>query len=159
MLHSDDVSYRLVQEGDINFVKNSYLKSYRDYVKLGHDDYYAKHEEKIDEIMNIGTCLIACHPTNQNDIFGWCLVSKSGPNDQTVAHYVYVKRIYRNFGIGTALLEHFGINWRDDIVLTDHLTNAARMLNRKYNDKIIDIETAEASTDASATNKEPDNLK
>ena len=131
MLSNEDITYRLYKDEDKGFVFSSYLKSFRDEVKMGTSNYYKQQHSKFEELMDKATCLIAVHPVNQNDIFGWALVSKG--DKEAIIHYVYVKRIYRNFGIGTGLLSQFGLHWKENIVFTDHMTKASRFLQKIYN--------------------------
>ena len=130
MLSKEEIKYRLYTPEDRNFVFSSYLRSYRNEIKKGTDAYYKYQEPFFDMLLRQGVCLIACHPTNENDIFGWVLLSNQ---EKPIINYVYTKQIYRNFGIATGLLANFGIHWKEDIVQTDHSTPASRMLAKKYN--------------------------
>lgn len=101
------VRFRPMLPDDVNFVKDSWLKSFRDSPWAGvvpNNLYTDTTNEAIEQLLARGAkveVVSAAH--DDNKILAWCC---SEPVINGVAvHYVYVKDPYRRKGLASALLE------------------------------------------------------
>lgn len=105
---SNNVLIRHYVKSDINFIKASWLRSYR-YGSLfaqgiTNEIYYLFHAQLIVRLLDRGaSVLVACDINDPNVVFGF-LVSEPG-----VAHFAYVKRPFRRLGILRRLHEESGL--------------------------------------------------
>lgn len=108
------VLIRPVETADVNFIFNSWLKSYR------HGSYFAKkirdtvfykyHHMVCDAILRRPTTrvLMACDPEDPSVIYGYLVYEKLNTdlhNWGYVLHYAYVKSPFRKLGVGAELLK------------------------------------------------------
>lgn len=112
----NQVAIRLARPSDVNFILNSWLKSYRSsYAVKGVCDtiYYREQKRIIMALVNKpGMALfVASDPDDANEIFGWlCAEQRAASASPTlVVHYAYVKQAFRRLGILRALLETFDV--------------------------------------------------
>ncbi len=94
---------------DLPFILSSWLRRYRDAinVKLVTDRvYYEKQHQVISRILQTPglKAVIACDPTDDNFIYGWCVGEQLADN-WMMLHFVYVKHKFRRFTVATKLLE------------------------------------------------------
>lgn len=94
------VLLRPLAEGDVNFVLNSWLKSYEDsgWTKVAGKAYWKGHRIAILRLIRSAHVVIACDPEDHDTILGWACT-----NGRYV-HYVYVKRAFRRYGLAKRLL-------------------------------------------------------
>ncbi len=130
-------SIRPATEKDIPFVYSTWLKSYRndsswiakETTKTIFFDTYSKVLDKI--LLNSNTT-IACKNDDPNIIFGYIVHSRN------IAHYCYVKEVFRQMGIASDLFNHIGSG-----VITDytHRTKALDKikLNIDYNPFLLSL--------------------
>lgn len=93
---------RTEMPSDINFILNSWLKSYRNSKKtkkMTNDEYYTKQSKLIFELLQSSQIRVACNPEDIKQIFGYIVYEVSG-----VVHFAYTKQVYRKFGVLKALL-------------------------------------------------------
>ena len=97
------VEFRLSKESDFNFIKNSYMKSFRNsfFAKKISSDLYNNYQSKLfDKMLSDSKCLVACSTLDANQILGYCIFNKN----KKVIHYVYVKQTFRNQKIARNLI-------------------------------------------------------
>lgn len=90
---------------DLPFCFSSWLKSYRDspYTSgIPNTIYYAAHHAVIENILKTASVVIACSPTDADQIFGYA-IGRGFPGGLAL-DWVYVKNPLRGFGIAKALL-------------------------------------------------------
>jgi len=95
-------SLRSPETEDLNFIKNSWLKSYRDNpaVALANNMTYFRHMHGIiDRLLCSPTTrvVVACDPGMPGQIFGYGVAEAVG--DSLHLHWIYTKHPFRNFGI------------------------------------------------------------
>ena len=104
---------RAAMRDDVNFILNSWLKSYfrsRSWfcaAKLSERQYYDGHHRIIDAILRReSSAVIVLHePSDISQIFGWVCFERD-THRLSVVHYIYVKSCFRGFGFGRHL---FGV--------------------------------------------------
>lgn len=107
---SNSVHVRQYGEQDYNFILNSYLKSYRISESnryMDNDLYYASYKKLLDKLLHRATCLIACNPEDEDQIFSWILYDDV--DGIPVIHFVYTKYPYRKMKIAKTLLQVAGV--------------------------------------------------
>ena len=97
---SSDLQIRPFEPSDKNFVYNSWLKSYRQYMRPVDDQVYYSQESVL--IDKSETVLILCIDSDPDIIIGYLAYSLL--LDVPVIHYLYVKEQYRSQGCSKALL-------------------------------------------------------
>lgn len=115
--------------GDVSFIYNSWLKSFRDgslWAQLIPSPLYFLSEKKvIDKLILETDVLIACNPESEDQIFGY-VVADNSIKDVTLLHYVYVKQPYRGLGFAVKLIENAlpPTASRDHVIVASHMTRA-----------------------------------
>lgn len=105
-----ELSIRFAYDKDLPFIFATWLHSYK------HSSYFAKkisgpvffraHHEVIEDILARDTATaIVANPKDDPDLILGFFVYEPG-----IAHYVYVKGSFRDFGISRALAEHSKLN-------------------------------------------------
>ena len=146
---------RPIEPGDFDFVLNSWLMSYREYVcgpKIKNPDkpiplvgpravnperYYVAQQALISELSKRRRFVMACDPDKKDFIMGWIcgeqIAVTVGTITQTesVVDYVYVKNAYRKMGMARTLLER-GLGWRGEPILATHWTIPIYSVAQKY---------------------------
>ena len=94
---------RLFIPQDLNFIFNSWLKSYRFSLfskNISDKDYFKYHHLLIEEILARPTTsvLVACDKLDENVIFGYLVTEKSNIEDHEVLHYSFVKQSFQHLG-------------------------------------------------------------
>jgi len=95
-------------EADVPLIYNSWARSYKhQFKKMAFPIYKAFIEPVIADCIQHSEILVACDPTDQDEIFGYIVVEDTieGP----VVHYVYVKSPFRRLGIATMLCQNAGV--------------------------------------------------
>ena len=107
------VKIRGAHSGDVPFVLNSWLKSFRD----GNDSaasvpgplYYPAQEQHARRLLELSVCFIAANQADPNQILAWAAVGRTGfSTGSLVLHYLYVKKPFRKLGAASLLLNHIG---------------------------------------------------
>lgn len=97
---------RAPETEDLNFIRNSWLKSYRDnpaVTCVSTTVYYQRMHAILDNLIAHPDtrCVIACDPGMPGQIFGYGVGEVQGSD--LYIHWVYTKHPFRNFGLGKAL--------------------------------------------------------
>lgn len=134
-----DVYIREARVDDVNFIINSWIKSFEKYMYLVPKPmYYAGQRKLITRVMARGKCFVASNHENRDQIFGWIIYESIA--DTEVLHYVYVKHPYRRYGIGNQLLQ---IMRRDNSIpciatsITPYLDYVKKKWNIVYNPYLL----------------------
>ena len=100
------VKIRDMEEDDIGFVYNTWLKSHRDGVPAKHitnDVYFAEHKKIIEKKLQLSNILMLCDKDDTSQLYGYIVVEQ--PTDTVnIIHYIYIKYNFRKFGLGKHLL-------------------------------------------------------
>jgi len=127
------VKIRPALEGDVAFVFNSWLKSFRNTGlsrSVQNEVYFSEQHKLIERLLKESTTVVACNPTKPEDIFGWaCFQWVDGI---FVLHYVYVKHLYRNLGLANELLAESAHDFSTAGLYT-HWTHMALLCAAKKN--------------------------
>lgn len=105
---------RPYEPGDLHFVLNSWMRSFRLYHAYTPDKiYYASMQTMIQQIMQrpSARCVVACDATRPEFIFGFVVADVPQSSDiyePLVVHYAFTKLAYRTLGIGRKALQQFG---------------------------------------------------
>lgn len=105
-LLKSQVQIRAATEGDLGFIFNSWLKSYKNsaYSKfITNPVYYDMHHKVIESILKRSKVYVAVSVSDPTRIFGYVCTELSAGTQ--VIHYAYVKETFRKMGILTMLLE------------------------------------------------------
>lgn len=98
------IEIRLYEQSDYNFIKNSYMKSFRNsnLTRYVNPELYNEHQSRLfDSIVRTANILIACNSSDSYQILGYCIYD----NSKKVLHYVYVKNPFRKNYIAKRLIE------------------------------------------------------
>lgn len=134
-----DIEVRLAYLEDLNFIFATWLKSYRHASsfarKISNDIFYKRHHLVIDLILKReGSRVLVAHPTGEPNVILGYVVSEKQPDGADVLHYVYVKKSFRQMGIGKAL---WGSLLEKPQVFT-HFTADTDWIIRKYENLTYD---------------------
>lgn len=127
------IRLRAATEDDVNFIFNSWLKSYRHshFAKyIANETYYTEHHRIIETLLKKYTVVVACDEKDSTQILGY--ICAGNVQNCFVVHYVNVKHAFRNMGIGKELLNSFNHN-PDVAGIYTHHTRIAERLASKYN--------------------------
>ncbi len=86
--------------------------------------YFKEQERLIKKAITRGRVVIAADPTDKSHAFGWICLDHMGAVD--VIHYLYVKEIYRCFGVGRTLMTQI----KTDPFVFTHRTEVSKSLER-----------------------------
>jgi GNAT superfamily N-acetyltransferase len=112
MKPSVEFAMRAAMRGDVNFILNSWLKSYfrsREWfcsAKLSAREYYEGHHRIIDAILrrDSSSVVVLHEPTDIDQIFGWACFERD-MHHMSVVHFIFVKSCFRGFGLGRHLFD------------------------------------------------------
>jgi GNAT superfamily N-acetyltransferase len=124
---------RPATQTDFNFIANSYLKSYRDAPGnqyLINQLYYDTFSQRLNYMIETGTVTVACSDEDAEQILGYLISGET--HGKPIAHYVYVKRLFRQLGIAKALLEAAIPTWGTKMTLCTHTARHFNELRTKY---------------------------
>jgi len=106
-LKSHDVVFRYMQDSDINFILNSWLSSYRNSLPVTHvpnDVYFPEQKKIIHSLLdNVSVLIIADSEDTSVDI-GYIIGERK--DNFFIIDWVYVKHLFKNFGLAQTLI-HF----------------------------------------------------
>lgn len=92
---------------EVNFVVSAWLKSFKRSKHAGvlpNNKYMAYYKEVIDQLLARGMkILVIANKTNNTQLLGFIAYEQTA-HAQTVVHYIYVKDVLWNQGVGTLLL-------------------------------------------------------
>lgn len=119
----DQILLRPGENADINFIANSWLKSFRnaDFVKgVPNKIYYNYHHKLLEELLPRCEVRVACNAERTDQILGWICGEVQG--GALVVHFCYVKHPLRRLGIGKKLMESLRADHGDIPVVYTHKT-------------------------------------
>jgi hypothetical protein len=120
-----EIHFRALEPKDVNFLLNSWLKSFRPSCPLVSDEVYFREQKRLVlRLLEDTNVLLACDPVDPGVIWGY-LVGASDGQGFGVVHWVYTKHALRKFGIARALLAQAGILAGFE---ASHLTDIGRRL-------------------------------
>ena len=127
------ITLRAADEGDVEFIFSSWLKSYRGsllFSKVQSSIYFPEMHKLIEKLLTNFPVIVACSSEDPSQIFGWiCAGEVQGI---FCLHYIYVKHTYRKLGVAKLLFNSF----KHDVGsmgLYTHTTKLAEQLAPKYN--------------------------
>jgi len=100
------ISFRPFKEDDLNFITNSWMKSYKKHAGVRSDVYFVEHHKLIHFILRKSHILIACNSQNADQIFGYIVYEK---NIFTIIHFAFVKQMFRGIGIFKQLFDEASV--------------------------------------------------
>lgn len=127
------IRLRKAEEGDIGFIFNSWLKSYRGSMfakTMTNTTYYTEHHKVVEKILKHHPTVIACNEEDPTQVYGY--INAGYVDGIFCLNYIYIKHTYRNLGIGKALLNAYEHDPSQASVYTHH-TKMAERLAAKYN--------------------------
>lgn len=128
------VKYRGAEQGDINFILHSWMKSLRPWRRnIDNENFFRGQQALIAALAETSRIVICCDaaPGMSNFVFGWVCGEMDVPRDILTIHYIYVKNGYRLAGLGRDLLTQMGRKPTTPIVAT-HWTGVARDCRDRY---------------------------
>lgn len=96
---------------DEAFVFDSWLNSYRNSPfskNIRTTLYFEEHRKLIQRICAKATVICAVNPEDGNHIYGWACAEPEHP--LPVIHYVFVKDLYRGFGVARLLIRELKVS-------------------------------------------------
>lgn len=96
---------RPMERSDLPLVTNNWLESARKcyHVKgIPNDTYYPHTHRIIQVLLSRGGVFVMCDPEDPYTVYGW--ICAEVINNHLLIHYVYVKRRFRKYGVGKALM-------------------------------------------------------
>lgn len=102
------ISFRGIEVGDLNFILNSWLKSYRNSyyaIKIPNQIYYQEQKALISNLLGKSQVVVAVNQEDSSQILGFIMFEIGKISLTPVIHYIYVKSPFRKLGIGTELLQ------------------------------------------------------
>ena len=124
------IKLRKLLPSDIEFITSTWLKSYRSgsltAKKMKKDVYFPEHHKLIHDALVNFKVLVACNPEEQDQVFAWIVYDNKGYD---LVHYIYCKKIYREFYVVSKLLEEIK---KSDICIYTH-DNQKKALETFYN--------------------------
>lgn len=143
-----------IRQGNItdkNFIFNSWLKEYRnslfatanvspfinqngkaDLHRLSVPDsiYYKHHAIIIQNLLESSYVLVLCNPENEDHIFGYIVYQPY--NEHVIVHFLYIKSLYRRFGLAKKLLSDI-TDIKNKTIYASHMTEmASTYMMRNY---------------------------
>lgn len=126
--------FRLVTRDDHNSIFSDWLRSGRKGLAVrgvASQIYFFWQHLTIERLLdpeNRCTWLVACSTDDPTKIYGWVCGQRADSivGDQAIAHYVYVKRLYRRLGIARKLLD--ALQGSAGVLVVTSLTDAGRAL-------------------------------
>ena len=91
---------------DVNFIYNSWLKSYADnnyFNPIKGPAYYGYQKLLINKLLNQSIISIVCNPEDEDQIFGYAVYEID--NSKLILHWIYIKYNFRRLGVCRFLLD------------------------------------------------------
>lgn len=126
------VLFRLMKSADLNFVYNSWIKSYgqsKD-IKETNKLYYLRQKMVINHLMVNSNCLIGCNPDDDSQIYNYIVYQLMG--ERLIVHWMCCKYPFRQLGLGKELLDMVIANTgaKEEIVLTHRGANYGELAGK-----------------------------
>lgn len=127
------VRLRFATPEDVDFIFNSWLKSYRNSPHatcISNPIYFSEQHRLIEALLKRSNVVVATPEDDPLSILGWIC---AGRVDGIFAlHYVYVKHVFRGLGIADMLIAAVG-HKQDEAGIYTHLTSPMAHMREKYN--------------------------
>lgn len=94
------IHLRPPEAGDLPFIFNSFLKSYRDSSAVSgipNSIYYKEMHAIVERMLTRSNVVIVCDPGEPGIVFGYGVAEVV--KDDLILHWLYVKHSFRNFGL------------------------------------------------------------
>ena len=90
--------------------------------------YFKEQRAKIDRIIKKSMVYVACNTEDEDQIFGYAVTHMQGKDlDINILSWIYVKPVYRGFGICNLLMNKIG-----QVDIVTHITPQRRWFLKKY---------------------------
>lgn len=129
---TSQVRLRPATETDVPFLFNSWLRCYRhSHNTRGCENpvFFAQQHKLLEGLCKRASITIACNQADIAQIYGY--ICHEQIEGVLVVHFVYVKEIYRKFGVAGILAQSAGFD-KDAPVFYTHRTYSAEGLERKF---------------------------
>lgn len=110
---NEHIHIRPREDGDFNFILNSWMKSYKKYSGVRPDVYFVEHHKLVHHILSRADVLIASSRDNHEQIYGYLIYE---PDVFTIIHFAFVKQTFRHLNVMKELLD--SINLTDPVIVT-----------------------------------------
>ena len=107
------IRIRSRQDGDFNFILNSWMKSYKKHSGVRPDVYFVEHHKLVHHILSRAETLVACSKDDPTQIYGYLVYE---PDVFTIIHFAFVKQTFRHLNVMRELLSK--INLTDPVIVT-----------------------------------------
>ena len=127
------IRIRPAQAEDVNFIFNSWLKSFRNGLickDVENTIYFNEHHKLIEKLVKRGTTRVACVADDPANIVGWACYEKIA--GILAFHFAYTKHIYRGLGVLRQIMLELNQNHNLASLYT-HQTSLGKKLSHKYN--------------------------
>jgi GNAT superfamily N-acetyltransferase len=128
------IAVREVNADDINFILSSWTKSYRHSYfaqKIPNGIYFDEHKKVIAKSLLSSKVFVACLEEEPDQILGYICFDSNKYRGILVVHYLFVKHLYRRFGVGKKLIAAAKEDARhktDLPIIVTHTTSAFKRL-------------------------------
>jgi GNAT superfamily N-acetyltransferase len=115
---------------DDNFILSSWAQSYRHnpmYGAMPVDLYFSRYRKFTLSVLERSYAIVACDPSDPDVVFGYCVYRFIG--DIPVVSYVYVKQVFRRFGLASKLLNQVSTETKITTAMMPKLEAWARRMN------------------------------
>jgi hypothetical protein len=130
MSETPPIRLRTYEDGDLPFILNSWLRSYRRSVSdVPGWFYWSRQKALILALLERSYTVVACDPDDPDVVYGFAVVESDGHTFHAL-HWAHVKHGLRGAGVARAMLRALGIFENSDITLT-HWTPAGERAARR----------------------------
>jgi hypothetical protein len=128
------VAFRPMAPGDVNFVLDSWLRSYRESPYAGcipNNRFFDIMHEAVEGLLARGAKVeVACAKHDPDKILGW--LCGEIINEELCLHFCYVKDPYRRMGLMTELLDRLDETHKEGKRMYTFKTAASKWLPKKW---------------------------
>lgn len=118
------VLLRQGRSGDRRYVVNTWVRSYRNREpKIRADIYSRCHTQMVEYLLDQGRLIVACSPTLDTTIHGWCAAPAS---DKPIIHYAYVPPELAGMGLARGMIRRLLGSYPDTIETSHFWPYASR---------------------------------
>lgn len=115
---------RKAKHGDLNFILNSWLKSYKPSpanYRVPDAIYFARQADVIKKLLERSQILLAVSPEDDDQIFAYVVGEPS--SSPPILHWIFTKYDFRHFGIADRLVREL-VGQQSEMVLFSHITRS-----------------------------------
>lgn len=127
------IRMRSISDADINFVFNSWLKSFKGspmYKHVENTIYFQNHHKLLQQCIMKSQVILACDENDLSQILGYVVADKI--DGILTIHYVYVKQAFRGLGVAKMLMQEVGFDRKVATIYT-HGTEFGIKLGKYFN--------------------------